>query len=74
MQFRKQIFNILLEQRSIERLFKNNVLTNVLEFDALIIDVLFELIDTLKTIAINLNTLSKITLYTLEKRKIYINI
>ncbi len=74
MQFRKQIFNILLEQRSIERLFKNNVLTNVLEFDALIIDVLFELIDTLKTIAINLNTLSKITLYTLDKRKIYINI
>jgi len=74
LQFRKQIFNILLEQRSIERLFKNNVLTNVLEFDALIIDVLFELIDTLKTIAINLNTLSKITLYTLDKRKIYINI
>ena len=74
LRLRKQTFNVLSERRFVRRLLKNNVLINVSESDSFMINVSFELINALKIIAINLNTLFKITLETLNEREIYTNV
>jgi len=75
LQLCKQTFNVLSERRSVKRSSKNNVSTNVLKFDAFMIDVSFESIDVLKIIVINLNALnSKITSHTSDERKAHMNV
>ena len=75
LQLCKQTFNVFSEQRSVKRSSKNNVSTNVLKFDAFMIDVSSESTDALKTIAINLNALnSKITSHTSDECKAHANV
>jgi len=75
LQLCKQTFNVLSEQRSVKRLSKNNVSTNVSKSDAFMIDVSFESTDVLKTITINLNALnSKITSHTSDEREVHMNV
>ena len=54
LQLCKQTFNILSEQRSVRKSSKNNVSTNILKFDALMINISSESTDALKIIMINL--------------------
>jgi len=62
LQLCKQTFNILSKRRSVKRLSKNNVSTNILKSDAFMIDVSFKSTDALKIIMINLiNILFKLT-------------
>ena len=75
LQLCKQTFNVFSEQRSVRKLSKNNISTNILKSDAFMINVLSESTDALKTIIINLNVLnSKITSHTLNKREVYANV
>jgi len=74
LQLRKQTFNVLSEQRSVGRSSKNNVSTDVSKPDALMIDVSSESTNALKTIAINLNALFKITSQTSDDREIHSNV
>jgi len=74
LQLCKQIFNVLSERKSVRRSSKNNVSTNVLKFDAFMIDVLFESTNALKTIMINLNALFKIISQTSDDREIHLNV
>jgi len=75
LQLCKQTFNVFSERRSVRKLSKNNISTNILKSDAFMINVLSESTDALKTIIINLNVLnSKITSHTLNKREVYANV
>ncbi len=75
LQLCKQTFNILLKQRSVRKLSKNNVSTNVLKSDAFMINISSESTDALKTIAINLNALnSKITSHTSDEHEVHMNV
>ncbi len=75
LQLCKQTFNVLSERKSVKRSSKNNISTNVLKSDALMIDVSSESTDALKTIAINLNALnSKITSHTSDEREVHANV
>ena len=75
LQLCKQIFNVLSEQRSVKRLLKNNISTNVSKFNAFMINVSSESTDALKTIAINLNALnSKVTSHTSDKHEAHVNV
>jgi len=75
LQLCKQTFNIFLKQKSVKRLSKNNISTNVLKFDAFIIDVSFKSINALKIIAINLNALNfKIISHTSDEYEVYVNL
>ncbi len=75
LQLCKQTFNVFSEQRSVRKLSKNNISTNILKSDAFMINVSSESTDALKTIIINLNVLnSKITSHTLNKREVYANV
>jgi len=74
LQLCKQTFNILSEQKSVKRSSKNNMSTDVSKFDAFMIDVSSESTNALKTIAINLNALFKITSQTSNDHEIYLNI
>ncbi len=58
LQLCKQTFNVLSERKSVRKSSKNNISTNVLKFDAFMINVLFESTDALKTIVINLINIS----------------
>jgi len=58
----------------VKRSSKNNMLTDVLKFDALMIDVLSESTNALKTIMINLNVLFKITSQASDDCKIHLNV
>ncbi len=74
LQLCKQTFNVLSERRSVRKSLKNNVSTNVLKFDAFIIDVSFESTNALKIIAINLNALFKITSQASNDCEIHLNV
>ncbi len=74
LQLCKQTFNVLSEQRSVKRSSKNNMSTDVSKSDAFMIDVSSESTNTLKTIAINLNVLFKITSQASDDHKIYLNV
>jgi len=58
----------------VRKSLKNNVSTNVLKFDAFIIDVSFESTNALKIIAINLNALFKITSQASNDCEIHLNV
>jgi len=75
LQLCKQTFNVFSEQRSVKRSSKNNISTNVSKSDAFMIDFLFESIDALKIIAINLNALNfKIMSHTSNEHEVHINV
>jgi len=75
LQLCKQTFNVLSEQRSVRRSSKNNISTNILKSDALMIDISSESTDALKIIVINLNALnSKITSHTSDEREVHMNV
>ena len=74
LQLCKQTFNILSERKSVKRSSKNNMSTDVSKSDAFMIDVLSELTNALKTIAINLNALFKITSQTSDDCEIHLNV
>ncbi len=74
LQLCKQTFNVLSKQRSVRRSSKNNVSIDVLKSDAFMIDVSSELTNALKTIAINLNALFKITSQASDDHKIHLNV
>jgi len=74
LQLCKQTFNVLSERKSVKRLSKNNMSTDVSKSDAFMIDILSESTNALKTIAINLNALFKITSQTLDDHEIYLNV
>ena len=75
LQLCKQTFNILSEQRSVRKSLKNNMSTDVSKSDAFMIDFLFESIDALKIIAINLNALNfKIMSHTSNEHEVHINV
>jgi len=58
----------------VKRSSKNNMSTDVSKSDAFMIDVSSESTNTLKTIAINLNVLFKITSQASDDHKIYLNV
>ncbi len=74
LQLCKQTFNILSERRSVKRSSKNNMSTDVLKSDVLMIDVSSELTNALKTIMINLNALFKITSQASDDRETHLNV
>ncbi len=74
LQLHKQTFNVLSERRSVKKSSKNNMSIDVSKFDAFMIDVLFESINALKIIMINLNALFKITSQASDNREIHLNV
>jgi len=58
LQLHKQTFNVLSKRKSVKKSSKNNISTNVLKFNAFMIDVSSESTDALKTIMINLINVS----------------
>ncbi len=74
LQLHKQTFNVLSKRRSVRISSKNNMSTNVSNSDAFMIDVSFESTNALKTIAINLNALFKITSQASDDYKIHLNV
>ncbi len=74
LQLCKQTFNVLSERRSVKRSSKNNMSTDVSKFDAFMIDVSSESTNALKTIAINLNALFKITSQASDDHEIHLNV
>ncbi len=73
LQLCKQTFNVLSERRSVKRSSKNNVSTNVLKFDAFMIDVSSESTDALKIIIINLINVSSESINALKIIMINLN-
>jgi len=59
----------------VKKSLRNNVSTNILKFNAFIINVSSESINALKIIMINLNAFNfKITSYTSDEYEVYMNI
>ncbi len=58
LQLHKQTFNVLSKRKSVKKSSKNKISTNVLKFNAFMIDVSSESTDALKTIMINLINVS----------------
>jgi len=74
LRLRKQTFNVLPERRPVGRPPKNNVSTDVSKPDAPMIDVPSESTNALKTTAVNLDALSKVTSQTPDDREIHSNV
>ncbi len=73
LQLCKQTFNVLSEQKSVKRSLKNNISTNILKFDAFMINVSSESIDALKIIMINLINVSSESIDALKTIAINLN-
>ncbi len=74
LQLCKQTFNVLSERKSVKKSSKNNVSIDILKSDTFMIDISFKSTNALKTIAINLNALFKITSQTSDDCEIHLNV